>query len=124
MRPEKARESLRAAESCFALELLNSCASRCYYAMFQAAVVALEAVGFHRDAWSHAALHATFTNELIHRRKIYPRPLAEYLSRALFWRNMADYGEAEISQRRAKQLVAWTTTFVVKVEEVTAHDIG
>jgi uncharacterized protein (UPF0332 family) len=123
MRLEKAKESLRAAESCFALEFLNSCASRCYYAMFQAAVVALEAAGFHRDAWSHTALHATFTNELIHRRKIYPRPLAEYLNRALFWRNMADYGEAEISQRRAKQLVVWARTFVVTVEEVTGHDI-
>ena len=124
MRLEKARESLRAAENCFALGLLNSCASRCYYAMFQAAVVALEAAGFHRDAWSHAALHATFANELIHRRKIYPRPLAEYLNRALFWRNIADYDEAEISQRRARQLVAWARTFVATVEEVTAHDIG
>jgi uncharacterized protein (UPF0332 family) len=124
MRLEKARESLRAAENCFALGLLNSCASRCYYAMFQAAVVALEAAGFRRDAWSHAALHATFTNKLIHRRKIYSRPLAEYLNRALFWQNMADYGEAEISQRRAKQPVAWARTFVVTVEEVTGHDIG
>jgi uncharacterized protein (UPF0332 family) len=105
MRLEKARESLRAAESALTLELLNSCASRCYFAMFQAAVVAPEAASFHRDTWSHAALQATFTNELIQRRKIYPRQLAEYLNRALFWRNIADYGEAEISQRRAKQLV-------------------
>ena len=67
MRLEKAMESLQAAESCLALKLSNSCASRCYYAMFQAAVVALEAAGFHRDAWSHAALQATFTSEMIHR---------------------------------------------------------
>ena len=123
MRLEKARESLRAAESCLGLGLLNSCASRCYYAMFQAAVVALEARGFHRDAWSHTALQTTFTNELIHRRKIYPRQLAEYLSRALFWRNIADYGDAEISQRRAKQLVGWANAFISKVQEVTNHAI-
>jgi uncharacterized protein (UPF0332 family) len=91
--------------------------------MFQAAVVALEAAGFHRDTWSHAALQATFTYELIHRRKIYPRRLAEYLNRALFWRNIADYGEADISQRRAKQLVDWASPFFVKVEEVTGYDI-
>ena len=123
MRLEKARESLRAEESCLGLRLLNSCANRCYYAMFQAAVVALEARGFHRDAWSHTALQTTFINELIHRRKIYPRQLAEYLSRALFWRNIADYGDAEISQRRAKQLVGWANAFVSKVQEVTSHAI-
>jgi len=123
MRLEKAMESFRAGETCLALELFNSCASRCYYAMFQAAVVALEAAGFHSDAWSHAALQATFTSELIHRRKIYPKQLAEYLNRALFWRNIADYGDVDISQRRAKQLVEWAKAFIAKVKEVTGHEI-
>ena len=122
MRLEKATESLRAAESCFALGLLNSCASRCYYAMFQAAVVALETAGFHRDTRSHAALQSTFAIELIQRRKRYPRQLAEYLSRALFWRNLADYGDEEISQRRAKQLFEWAKAFVAKVTEVTGYE--
>ena len=53
MRLAKAQESLQAAENCLALGLMNSCASRCYYAMFQAAVVALATAGFHRDTWSH-----------------------------------------------------------------------
>jgi uncharacterized protein (UPF0332 family) len=123
MRLEKAQESLRAAETCLSLELVNSCASRCYYAMFQAGVVALEAAGFHRDAWSHTALQATFTNELTHRRKLYPRRLSENLNCALFWRNIADYGDAEISQRRAQQLVEWAKAFVTKVAEVIGHEI-
>jgi hypothetical protein len=59
---------------------------------------------------------------MIHRRKIYPRQLAEYLNRGLFWRNIADYGDGEISQRRAKQLLAWATVFVTKVQEVTSHE--
>src|SRR3989442_9261491 len=101
---EKAFESLRAAERCLALGPSNSCASRCYYAMFQGAVVALQAGGLQRDAWSHAALQATFTNEMIHRRKIYPRHLADYLNRGLFWRNIADYGDGAISQRQARKL--------------------
>ena len=91
--------------------------------MFQAAVVALEAVGFHRDAWSHTALQATFTNELIHRRKLYPRRLSENLNRALFWRNIADYGDTEIGQRRGKQLVEWAKAFVTEVAEVMGHEI-
>ena len=122
MRLEKAEESLQAAESCLALSRFNSCASRCYYAMFQAAVVALEAAGFRRDIWRHAALQATFTNELIHRRKSYPRQLAAYLSQALYWRNIADYGETDISQRRAGQLVEWAKAFVSKVMEVTGYE--
>ena len=75
-----------------------------------------------RDAWSHAALQATFTNELIHRRKLYPRRLSENLNRALFFaRNIADYGDAEIGEQRAKQLVEWAKAFVTKVVEVTGH---
>jgi uncharacterized protein (UPF0332 family) len=122
MRLEKALESLRAAESYLALGLSTSCASRCYYAMFQAAVVALQAGGLRSDAWSHTALQATFTHEMIHRRKIYPRQLAEFLNRELFWRNIADYGDVEISLRRAKQLVAWAIVFVTKVQEVTSYE--
>ncbi len=45
MRIEKAHESLKAAELCFAEKLYNSTANRAYYAMFQAAIVALETVG-------------------------------------------------------------------------------
>ncbi len=105
MRLEKARESSQAAQSCLG------------------AVVASEAAGFHRDAWGHAGLQATFTTELIHRRKLYPRQLAEYLSRGLFWRNIADYGDAQIGQRRAKQLVVWARAFVGKVQEIASHEI-
>ena len=122
MRLAKAQESLKAAENCLALGLVNSCASRCYYAMFQSAVVALATAGFHRETWSHAALQATFTTQLIHRRKLYPPSLAQYLSRTLFWRNIADYADTDISQRRARQLCAWAQAFVSAVEEVPGHE--
>jgi len=48
---------------------VNSAASRAYYAMFQAAHVALEAAGVARARWSHPALQAAFTTELIDRRR-------------------------------------------------------
>lgn len=38
---EKARESLAGAESEFSNERYNNCANRAYYAVFQAAIVAL-----------------------------------------------------------------------------------
>ena len=53
MEMAKATESLRAAELCYAQGFYNSSANRAYYAMFQAAQVALETAGFMRPEWSH-----------------------------------------------------------------------
>jgi len=76
----KAEESLKAAELCYNAGLYNSSASRAYYAMFQAAQVALEKAGFKRAEWSHTALRATFANELTRRRKLYSPFLACHLT--------------------------------------------
>jgi len=67
MEMAKATESLRAVELCYAQGFYNSSANRAYYAMFQAAQVALETAGFVRPEWSHAGLHVTFANELTRR---------------------------------------------------------
>ena len=48
----RAVESLQAAELCLRAGLVNSAASRAYYAMFQAAQAALEAGGLVRSQWS------------------------------------------------------------------------
>ena len=61
MQLERVLESLRAAELCLEADLANSAASRAYYAMFQAAQVALEAAGITRPQWSHPGLQAAFT---------------------------------------------------------------
>ena len=50
---DRAQESLRAAELCLRDGYANSAASRAYYAMFQAAQVALEHVGSGHKAYSH-----------------------------------------------------------------------
>ena len=71
MEMAKAEESLNAAELCYAQGFYNASANRAYYAMFQAAQVALETAGLIRPEWSHAGLHATFANELTRRRKQY-----------------------------------------------------
>jgi uncharacterized protein (UPF0332 family) len=42
---------------------VNSAASRAYYAMFQAAQIALEAQGLVRSEWSDKALHSNFNQK-------------------------------------------------------------
>ena len=58
----RAQESLHAAELCLQTGLVNSAVSRAYYAMFQAAQVALETEGIRRPTWSHPSVQAMFTN--------------------------------------------------------------
>lgn len=97
---------------------MNSAASRAYYAMFQAAQVALEAVdAAQRSEWSHYGLQATFVTELIHRRKIYPAVFRDYLSSGLRTRHVADYGPEGVSRKTVQRLVHRAASFVTAVEE-------
>jgi len=97
---------------------VNSAVSRAYYAMFQAAQVALEQEGIRRPAWSHPSLQATFTTELIHRRKRYAAMFRDYLSAALVVRQAADYGWTGMSHKIAQRQVRRATLFVTAVREV------
>ena len=57
----KAEESIRTAESEFANGRYNSCANRCYYACFQAAIAALLSEGIRpRGQWSHEFVQGQF----------------------------------------------------------------
>ena len=109
---DRALESLRAAEICVEAGLVNSEASRAYYAMFQAAEVALVNVGVTRMAWSHPGLQAAFTTELINRRKLYPATFRDYLPSGLALRQAADYGRSGVSMKIAQRLVRRATLFV------------
>ena len=119
MQIEKAKESLQAAELCYADKLYNSTANRAYYAMFQAAVVALESAGIAKRGarWSHPGLQSKFSLELTRRRKIYPRSLARMLAKGSAIRNDADYTELNISKRRALEMLRWARDFVAQVEK-------
>jgi uncharacterized protein (UPF0332 family) len=113
----RAIEFLQSAVVCLHAGLVNSATSRAYYAMFQAAQVALEAEGLMRSEWSHRGLHASFNQELIQRRKLYPSALRSYLLAALTVRQAADYGESGVSAKVAARQVQRATTFVRAVEE-------
>lgn len=116
----RAQESLRASELCLQTGCVNSAVSRAYYAMFQAAQVALEREGITRPTWSHPSLQATFTTELIQRRKRYPATFRDYLSAALVVRQAADYGRAGVSQKFAQRPVHRATRFVTAVTEASS----
>ena len=117
----RAQESLRAAELCLQTGLVNSAVSRAYYAMFQAAQVALEQEGFRRRLES-SQLQATFTTELIHRRKRYAAMFRDYLSAALVVRQAADYGRAGVSHKIAQRHVRRAALFVTAVRRCSMHD--
>ena len=119
---DRAQESLRAAELCLEAGLVNSAATRAYYAMFQAAQVAVEAAGGARVRWSHAALQATFTTQMIRRRKAYPASLRGHLSAGLSVRREADYGREGVSWKTAHRVVRQAAAFVLLVEEGTRHE--
>ncbi|MBI3660397.1 HEPN domain-containing protein [Candidatus Acetothermia bacterium] len=106
---EKARESLKSARILFEAECYDSCASRCYYAMFQMAVAALIKLGIQqpsrRERYSHDWVQATVSRELIHRRKILPAHMANALPNALELRIRADYRENQLSRKPAERML-------------------
>ncbi len=120
---ERAQESLRAAELCLEAGLVTSAASRAYYAMFQAAQVALDRIGTRRTLWSHAGLQANFASELVARRKVYPRVFAEYLSTAYAVRRPAAYGIPGVSQKIAQRQVRRAQTFLQAIEQEASREL-
>lgn len=103
MQIERAQELLRAATLCLEAGLLNSAASRAFYAMFQGAQVALDRVGVSRSTWSHPVLQAALTTELIHRRKLMSAQFRDYLFSGLAVRHAADYGSVGIGVKVAQR---------------------
>jgi uncharacterized protein (UPF0332 family) len=112
----KASESLRTAESEFANGRYNSCASRCYYACFQAAIVALLAEGIRpAGQWSHAFVQAQFVGVLINRRHRYGPELRRVLADNQSLRDQADYRAALVSATQARRALDRTRRFVASV---------
>lgn len=101
-------------------ELVNgrrdNCASRAYFACFQAAVAALIRFGIYvadpRPVLGHDATQALFTRELIQRRKVFPAELRRTLPELIGMRHAADYWATGVSEREAGQGLARARTFV------------
>jgi uncharacterized protein (UPF0332 family) len=113
---DKAEENLEAAESELANGRYNSCANRCYYACFQAAIFALVRAGIRprgrTQQWGHEFVQAEFAGQLITRRKLYPAPLRNTLPENYALRATADYTRDHVTEVRAARAVTRTERFL------------
>ena len=114
----KAEESLRTAESEFANGRYNSCANRCYYACFQAAIAALLAEGVRaRGQWSHEFVQGQFVGVLINQRHLYDTQLRRVLADNQNVREKADYRPELVNATQASRALRRTRTFVAAVRQ-------
>src|SRR3954452_17401793 len=109
---EKALENLDSAASELTNRRYNASANRAYYAVFQAAVVALmrSGIGPPGPQWGHAFVQARFAGQLVTKRKAYPSALRDTLPRLEELRVHADYETMHVSQaqralRRAREFI-------------------
>ena len=114
----KAAESLQTAESEFANGRYNSCANRCYYACFQAAIAALLAEGIRAHGqWSHEFVQGQFVGVLINQRPLYETQLRRVLSDNQHVREKADYRPELVNATQASRALRRTRTFVAAVRQ-------
>jgi uncharacterized protein (UPF0332 family) len=114
----KATESLQTAESEFANGRYNSCANRCYYACFQAAIAALLLEGIRpRGQWSHEFVQAQLVGVLINQRKRYGAELRRVLSDNQILRDQADYRAELVSATQASRALRRSRMFVAAIRQ-------
>lgn len=115
---EKAGESLLTAESEMTYGRYNSCANRCYYACFQAAIAALLWEGIRPTGrWNHDFVQAQFAGRLVNRRKRYGAELRRTLFDLQRLRSTADYGTEMIDRTRASRALIRSRGFVAAVSK-------
>jgi uncharacterized protein (UPF0332 family) len=116
----KATESLLTAESEFVNGRYNSCANRCYYCCFQAAIAALLREGIRprgHGQWSHEFVHGQFVGVLINQRHLYDTELRRVLSDNQSLRDKADYRAELVTAIRAGRALRRSRLFVAAVRQ-------
>jgi uncharacterized protein (UPF0332 family) len=109
----KAMESLLTAETESINGRYNSCANRCYYACFQAAIAALLIEGIQPTGqWNHQFVQAKFVGILINQRKRYDTQLRRVLSDNQILRDKADYRPEFVTETQASRALRRTRLFV------------
>ncbi len=108
---------MKAAQLLFENDLYNASANRAYYAAFQAAIAALLRFGIEFDRSSHKSVQATFSGELIGRRKIFPAEMKQVLLELQLIRTDADYKERNISKKVSSSQLKTAADFVQTIEE-------
>lgn len=114
----KATESLLTAESEYVNGRYNSCANRCYYSCFQAAIVALLREGIRpRGQWSHEFVQAQFVGVLINQRKRYDSELRRVLADNQILRDQADYRAELVTPTQAGRALRRSRMLVNAVQQ-------
>src|SRR5438128_713969 len=114
----KATESLQTAESEFVNGRYNSCANRCYYACFQAAIAALLREGIRpRGQWSHEFVQGQLVGVLINQRHLYDTQLRRVLSDNQSLRDKADYRAELVTATQAGRALRRSRLFVTAVRQ-------
>ena len=108
---KRAQSSLKAAQLCLEQQLFDSAASRAYFAMFQAAICALETRGIKRSEWTHKGVHSDFVQNFVRRRKVIAASFASALPTTMEIRHIADYRQPGVSQRQAERAVKLAQEF-------------
>ena len=107
----RAQSSLEAARLCLEHQFYDSAASRAYFAMFQAAICALETGGIKHSEWTHKGVHSAFVPNFVRGRKIVPASFASALPTTMEIRHIADYRQPGASQRQAERAVRLAAQF-------------
>lgn len=115
----KATESLLTAQNEFNNGHYNSCANRCYYAAFQAAIAALLRRGVRTtsDRRPHNFVQSAFAGQLINRRHRYPSALRSTLGDLQHLRNRADYTTDLITEIEANPGLRHCREFVTAIQQ-------
>ena len=114
---EKARRFLGAAQCCYENGFCDSCVSRCYYAVYRAAIAALEKEGFRRPSWNHGSLMVKFRRQLIDKRGSYASEFQDILRDTYRRRVIADYKEAYVPKNLAQDSVNRSACFVEEISK-------
>ena len=115
----KARSSLRTAQSAYEQGDFDSCASRAYFAVFQAEIAALiKLTDFRQEQWRHERVQAQFNQRLIQARKLFPASLRSIHDDLIGIRHTADYADQHVSARLAEQCLRRATEMHTTIERI------
>jgi uncharacterized protein (UPF0332 family) len=122
---DKARESVAGARAEYDAGRYNNAVNRSYYAVFQAAIHALQLDGIRLpgggDAWGHAFVDSQFSGLLINRRHLYDTSLRNVVEENRRLREDADYTPDSINPIRASRSVQRAERFVTAVTQREAE---
>jgi len=116
---ERAQATLKAARLCLRECLFDSAANRAYFAVFQAAICALESRGIQREEWSHKSVHSDFVQLFVRRQKVVSASFVSTLPKLMQLRHIADYKQPGVSQTQAERAVRLAQELV----EFTAQEV-